>query len=242
MEQRQSFRISPQLVLGLLIILVGVLFTLDNLDIIYARDFWRYWPALLIIYGIVKMTQPEGHGGRFWGIALTLVGTAMLLDRLYVFEFRLWDFWPLLLVALGATMIWRTGSRRYQTKEGFHFPSVDTPKGGDYESVINATAILGGSRRIVHTQDFRGGDLTAIMGGCDIDLRGAAIANSPAVLDVFAMWGGIEIKVPLSWTVSFEGTPILGGYDDKTYHEKADVHQRLIVRGTVIMGGIEVRN
>ncbi|MBI5474268.1 MAG: hypothetical protein HY961_18180 [Ignavibacteriae bacterium] len=241
-EHKKSFRIAPQFVLGLLIIIVGVLMVLDNLDIIYVRDFWDYWPALLIVYGIVKLTQPESQSGRFWGIAFVLVGTALLLDRLYLFNFRLWDFWPLLLVALGASMIWRKSAWRMNISVSSGTPSPRREPGSDYESFISTSAILGGSRRVVHTLDFRGGDLTAVMGGCDIDLRNAAITNSPAVLEVFAMWGGIEIKVPINWTVTFEGTPILGGYDDKTFHEKADVNQRLIVRGTVIMGGVEVRN
>ncbi len=238
METKSGFRITPQLVLGLIIIAVGVIFTLDNLDIIYARDYLRYWPALLIVYGVVRILQPHSRGGNFWGVVLVFVGSAMLIDRLDIFYFRLWDFWPLLLVALGAMMILRTGYRR----RGDNAVADEGEQPSDSSSFVNASAILGGSRRNVHTTDFRGGELTAVMGGCDIDLRNASIANSPAVLDVFAFWGGIEIKVPQAWTVSFEGTPILGGYDDKTFHQMADVGQRLIIRGTIVMGGVEVRN
>ncbi len=238
METKSGFRITPQLVLGLIIIAVGVIFTLDNLDVLYARDYLRYWPVLLIAYGAVKTFQPHAGGGRFWGVVLMFVGAGLLIDRLDIFYFRLWDFWPLLLVALGAMMILRTGYRR----RGDNAVIVGAEQASDSGSIVNASAFLGGSRRNVHTADFRGGELTAVMGGCDIDLRNATIANSPAVLDVFAFWGGIEIKVPPTWTVSFEGTPILGGYDDKTFHQTADAGQHLIIRGTIIMGGVEVRN
>lgn len=238
METKSGFRITPQIVLGLIIIAVGVIFTLDNLDMIYARDYLRYWPALLIVYGVVRILQPQSRGGKFWGVVLVFVGSAMLIDRMDIFYFRLWDFWPLLLVALGAMMILRTGYRR----RGDNAVIVGGEQASDSGSIVNASAFLGGSRRNVHTADFRGGELTAVMGGCDIDLRNASIANSPAVLDVFAFWGGIEIKVPQAWTVSFEGTPILGGYDDKTFRQTADAGQRLIIRGTIVMGGVEVGN
>ena len=58
MDNKSLWRATPQVLLGLIIITVGVLFTLDNLNIIYAEDYLRYWPALLVIYGISKMAQP----------------------------------------------------------------------------------------------------------------------------------------------------------------------------------------
>jgi predicted membrane protein len=237
-NETSGFRITPQLVLGFLIIAVGVIFTLDNLDIVNAHHVLRYWPALLIIYGAVKTFSPDTRGGQFWGVVLMFVGAGLLIDKLDIFYFRLWDFWPLLLVALGGMMIWRTSSRRAATNATI----LSAEHSKDSSSIVNASAFLGGSVRNVDTKDFRGGEFTAVMGGCDIDLRTAAIANSPAVIDVFAFWGGIEIKVPQSWSVSFEGTPILGGFDDKTFRQGTEATQRLIIRGTIVMGGVEVRN
>jgi predicted membrane protein len=206
--------------------------------VVNASEFLRYWPALLIIYGGVKILQPDTSAGRFWGAVVAFFGMALLADKLYIFDFRLWDFWPLLLVALGAMMIWRTSASRTQVKLNI----LSAEKSSDESSVVTASAFLGGTKRNIHTRDFRGGELTAVMGGCEIDLRGAAITNSPAVIDVFTFWGGIEIKVPQNWTVSFEGTPILGGYDDKTFRQAPATDQRLIVRGTIIMGGVQVSN
>ena len=58
---------------------------------------------------------------------------------------------------------------------------------------------------------------------------------------MFAMFGGIQIKVPPDWTVVLQGTPMMGGFDERTT-PPPDGSKRLIVRGYVIMGGMEIRN
>ena len=83
------------------------------------------------------------------------------------------------------------------------------------------------------------------MGGCDVDLRDASIApNTEAVIDVFAFWGGIDLKVPEDWVVINRVIPLMGGVDDKTRTpiDSSAAQKRLVVRGIVIMGGISIRN
>ena len=80
------------------------------------------------------------------------------------------------------------------------------------------------------------------MGRCEIDLRTASIMTPfQPVLEVFAMWGGVEIKVPTDWTIVSQVDPIMGGYEDDTLPPR-EASKRLVIRGLVIMGGIEVTN
>ena len=79
------------------------------------------------------------------------------------------------------------------------------------------------------------------MGGCEIDLRQASI-DGEAVIDVFALWGGIEIRVPEDWTVVSRVMPILGGVEDKTRPPQTAAGKRLVVRGFVVMAGVEMKN
>ena len=102
-------------------------------------------------------------------------------------------------------------------------------------------AILGGVSRGNNSRAFRGADLLAIMGGCELDLRQAAI-HGEAVIDVFTMWGGIEIRVPEDWTVVSEILPLMGGVEDKTRPPQGATVHRLTLRGFAIMGGVEIRN
>ena len=102
-------------------------------------------------------------------------------------------------------------------------------------------AILGGVSRGNNSRAFRGADLLAIMGGCQLDLRQAAI-HGEAVIEVFAMWGGIEIRVPEDWTVASHIVPLMGGVEDKTRPPQGATAHRLILRGFAIMGGVEIKN
>jgi len=64
------------------------------------------------------------------------------------------------------------------------------PAAGDIlgNTPVSLIAVLGGVEHRNSSQDFRGGHASAILGGCDIDLRRASIASGPAILDVFAFW------------------------------------------------------
>lgn len=101
---------------------------------------------------------------------------------------------------------------------------------------------MGGVVRSSNSQDFRGGELTAVMGGCEIDLRNAVIKEGEAQLEIFAFWGGVEIKVPEDWTVVVQVVPIMGGVEDKSVPPKGGASKKLVLSGHCIMGGAEIRN
>lgn len=237
METNRLYRIAPQFVLGMIIIIVGVLFTLDNLRVLYAEEYLRYWPALIIIYGLVRIAQPRGTQGRFGGLVWLLIGIALLIDTLGFLGLRLRDLWPLLLVLFGFLILRRSWGPRTALPADTDSGSTSTS-----DNFISGFALMSGVRRTVTSKDFRGGNLTAIMGGCEVDLRQASIAGGTAVLDIFAFWGGIDIRVPQDWTVIVEGTPFLGGFEDETRQESVTSSKRLVIKGVAIMGGAEIKN
>ncbi len=222
--------LTPHLVFGLIIIAVGVLFTLDNLGIIYAEDYWRWWPTGLIAIGAAKLWQSRGGlGNPVGGMFFVIVGSWFLLDNLDVLSREVWKFWPLLLVFIGSMIVYQ-GMRGKQVRAAA--AATDTMSG---------VAILGGWKRGTSSQAFRGGELTAVMGGCEVDLRNAAI-NGDAVIDVFAMWGGIDIRIPEDWTLINRVTAVMGAVEDTTRPPQATTQHRLTLRGFVMMGGVEIKN
>jgi predicted membrane protein len=243
---------AGRLVLGLVVIAIGVLFTLDRLGYVDAGEFWEYWPVLLILLGIGRVLQPRGTHGRGFGLVLILFGVWFLLSNLDVIHYTFGDVWPILLVVLGVTMVWRaiTGPffeapRRHLREaaaDGSAAVGGSTTSVADTSDTVNGFALLGGVNRKVVSQNFRGGALTAIMGGCELDLRHASISSGKAVVDTFAVWGGIEIKVPQEWSVVVQGTPIIGAFDDKTVRVGGDGTKVLVIKGIALMGGVEIKN
>lgn len=234
---RDNTRAASQVVIGLLVVAFGVLFLLDNLNVIYLRHVIFFWPLAFVASGLVALFSDGPRSGRITGMVLIAIGLAMTMNRLgYVFiSWR--TFWPLVMIALGGLILYRTlgGGRVVHVGAGPY-----TKDDAKADNVVDITAILGGFERRLSASDFRGGEITAIMGGCALDLREASIATE-AVINVFAIWGGITIKVPPDWTVVLHGTPVMGGFTEKTARPP-DNSKRLIVTGYAIMGGVEVRN
>ncbi len=228
MDSKPTIRPTPQLAVGLIIIMLGVIFTLDNLNLLDAVSYLRYWPALLLAYGAYRLMEPGEPPHFLPGIFFTAVGGILLLNALQL-HLSLHRFWPLLLVLLGLAVLSHGFGRQYG-------------RSTDGSDVITAFALLGGIQRTCKSRNFRGGEFTAIMGGCEIDLRQAEMESEQAVINTFSFWGGIEIRVPDQWSVSPEVLPLMGGCNDRTQEHGEAPTKHLIIKGLAVMGGVEVRN
>ena len=248
---------------GLIIIVIGfglLLSTLNILPFPFFSLFSRYWlPAMFIGIGLLILSRRGPNDGLFPGMFFILFGSIFLLNRMNWGNFNFGRLIvPAILIWIGVAFLTRTsrnpGAWRYRMEEHqqrweekskrmheFRPPMAFGQQHTDSSDFINATAILGGFNRKCPSQQFRGGDLTAIMGGGKIDLREARIQADQAVLDVFALMGGIDIQVPPDWIVEPRLTPILGGYTDRRTPDKTGT-QRLVIHGTSIMGGVTVSN
>ena len=112
-------------------------------------------------------------------------------------------------------------------------------------------SILGSDQRASNDNPFRGGEVTCIVGGTQLDLRQAVIEpGNDAVINVFVMMGGHELWVPQGWTVVIDVAPILGGVEDKRLPAVLNAAPattnmpapRLVLRGLVILGGLTIKN
>jgi len=254
---------TPRIIFGLILFTLGVLFLLDRLDLVEMGRLWDYWPLVFVGVGLGKAMQPVGAPGRATGGIFIVVGIWWLLANLDVVDHDPVEFWPVILILIGASMLWRAvDSARRPPIPVAPPPLPEEAIGGvvppplpaagqspgaapayyEADATINAVGVLGGVGRKSAARDFRGGSLTAIMGGCEIDLRHASIASGEAVVDAFALWGGIEVKVPRDWMVVSKGLPLLGGFVDSTTPPPAPTGKVLVIRGMAVMGGVEIKN
>jgi hypothetical protein len=124
-----------------------------------------------------------------------------------------------------------------------NFSSANPAPGGEPSEHATLFSLLSSSRRRWGRAVFHSAEATCMMGGCELDLREAYLgADGTAYIDAFILMGGLKLFVPPNWTVVTHVMPIMGGVEDKTRSVPSATPQRLIVRGTVMMGGIEVSN
>lgn len=229
MSESSPPRLTPRLILGLGVLAIGLLFTADSLGFGDADLVFDYWPILLIAIGATKLggrtTSDKLFAGIWIGIGLWLLAWNLDYVEINPIEF----FWPFVLILFGLSLIFGALRRRQALADG--------------DSTVNVLAVMGGVERQISSQAFEGGDVTAFMGGGRLDLRQARLASDEVELQLFAMWGGYELRVPPDWDLSMEVLPLLGAAEDKrTHQEKVEGAPRLVLKGVVIMGGIEVKN
>lgn len=219
---------------GLVLVIIGVLFLLDRIggfDFGYMIS--TYWPAIFIILGFSILI---GNGFRRAGpgIFFIVFGVIFLLAELDILEYNVWQYiWPFLIIFVGLWLILRP-ALKYRSAE--NFPQIK-------ENDIDLTCIFSGMKRRIESLNFRGGQATAIMGGLELDFTSAGLEGGKATIDATAIMGGVDITVPRDWRVVVDGTPILGGFDDKRRNvPEAETKATLFIKGTAIMGAITIKS
>jgi predicted membrane protein len=223
--------ITGRLVVGVVVIALGIIVLLNELESANAEQVLRWWPALALVWGLMMLTGFCCRRHVTAGLIVSFFAGWLLLMRAGVIERSPWVLWPLVIVILGASLViaaLRGPASAAKLEEG--------------ASALRAFALWSGSTRKIVSEDFRGGEITAIMGGHDIDLRPAKIASGPAVIDVFVWWGGVDLRVPPDWKVSNEALALLGGVEDKTRAPEGEAKGHVVIKGLIVMGGVEIRN
>jgi len=199
-------------------------------------NWFDFWPVILIVIGALKLADAGRGGNLTGGLILLGIGSAFLANNLGVLPFPVWDLWPVLLIGIGVALLFQRVSWHDSARSAWR---PNTVASGD----LNLAAVFSGGKRKIVTDDFRGGTISAVFGGFELDLRGAGMKTDAAVLKLDAVFGGVEMRIPPEWCAVVEGTGVFGGYSDETIHPPMTPEtKRLIIKGGAVFGGVVVKN
>jgi len=236
MERRSDG--SHRYVIGILLIIAGLILILKKSTVLpqpldhFIDDIIFSWQMLLIAIGVVSMI---GSDNKTPGIVLISVGGFFLIPELFTDFFRSFNFfWPALFIVIGIVLL--MNSKRLSR--------VASYKGESKADIIDIVNIFSGAERQLITDNFKGGKITAIFGGGEVNLTRCSLAPGNNVIEITCIFGGTTIIVPENWNVIIEVTPILGGFTDNRKimgDVMRDNTRTLTISGTVIFGGGELK-
>lgn len=239
-RESQNFKRSGRahLLLGIVLMFLGLFLIADMADIVpwRLRDFIFTWQALLILLGIIFISNKESKGT---GVILIAIGGFFLLPRFFELPYY-WRslFWPSMLIILGLVVIF--GGKRHGGKKAF----CGSNSRSSSEDYLDDVAVFGGGDRNVTSQQFKGGKITHIFGGSKYDFSRARLAPGENELELVLAFGGTKLIVPEEWDIKIEVTSVFGGFSDKRVRSivERDREKTLIITGVNVFGGGEIVN
>jgi predicted membrane protein len=188
---------------------------------------------LLVTIGLIITIGSSG--GKSSGIIVMAVGAFFLIPEIFRETFDVNMFWPSVFIIIGIVFI-------FSKRKGWNSVSTAPQTGDDYIDYVHVFS--GGERQIV-SDNFRGGKVTAIFGGSEIDLTKAKLAPGVSELEIACVFGGTTIIVPDDWNLKIEVVPVLGGFGDSRKlnpGRAVDPSRQLVIKGAVVFGGGEVKS
>ncbi|MFV0606608.1 MAG: LiaF transmembrane domain-containing protein [Niabella sp.] len=230
--------------IGLVLLIFGAVIMLKKLGI-HIPDFILSWQMFLIGLGIFIGIRKDFQGAAW--LILILIGSIFMINEFFFYgELRRFIL-PIIFIGSGLFFIFRPKKAYKYTQYNPNgepnerpLPSGVIPSNEDF---FDTTSIFGGSKKKIFSKAFRGGNMMNVFGGSEIDLTQADISGT-AIIDVTVLFGGSTILVPSNWNVVSDAVAILGEVKDKRVMTNIpeNNHKTLLIKGTVIFGGIDVKS
>jgi predicted membrane protein len=234
---------SPRVFLGLILMFFGTVFFLENIGFLHDNlsDLLFSFPGALCFIGLIIFLNARN---RILGGSMLLIGGLMLAMRASGVHMTGNVFVPVILILIGINIIFKRRYSDFHHHEWNHTNIFNKTEQNVDDDRLDDVAIFGGGGKNLHSQNFQGGSITAIFGGSEIDLTGCKLAPGEQVIDIVAIFGGVEITVPSNWKIQIDVVPIFGGFSNKWRRDPnlvLDQTSTLRIKGTVIFGGGEIK-
>lgn len=234
-------------IFALLLLTAGTLLFLKNLGIVDNEIVSHIftWPSVIIAVGILTLAGGF-RGNWFPSLILFFVGGFFLYKKIYAPEEDLNIlFWSLLLMFIGLSIIIRVMMpRKFKNKYHYRFfcCNEEMKHSDDY---LEFERVFGGSDVSENSKNFKGGSVSFVFGGGDIDLRNAELSPGINKLKIECVFGGVKLIVPEHWDIAIESESVFGGVSDQRKDiadEKIDKSAKLIVSVSTVFGGATIVN
>ena len=229
--------VDKRVILGGVLIFLGGIFLLNTMNILNFRfaHVVFSWPFIMLVIGLFVLVNTEK---KFLGGILTGIGSLFLIPRIFPnIDYDSGIVIPLLLIILGTYIIVK--KRRHDSSSEFFSDHSTVNK-----DKIDDVSIFGGGTKIISSDNFQGGSVTAIFGGSEINLINCKLAEGDNILDVLCVFGGTTIILPKEWNVVINVTSVLGGFSNKAIRNPSiviDQSRTLHIKGLAMFGGGEVK-
>lgn len=225
---------------GIAVVGVGAAFFARALGV--ALPTWLFtWPMILILVGIITLGKHKFQ--KPGGLIPLTIGGVFLAQSIFPDMQYANLIWPALIVLFGLSLImspWKKAkAKKYDDWQSKPFETSTEDVTGDY---LDIDAIFSGVERNIYSKNFKGGRVDCVFGGAEINMLQADIEGT-VVLQVNAVFGGIELSVPASWKVQTEVSAVLGGVEDKRrmVEDTSASGKILVVKGSVVFGGVSIK-
>jgi hypothetical protein len=270
-EMWRKYQHSPtgKILAGIWVVIIGAVLLTKQMGVEYPT--WLFtWPVMLIAVGIyIGARHLFCNAGWFIMVA---VGSLFLWDHISPDMDLSLYIWPILIILVGIVMIFKPHRRhrfshhRYHHRRhwGYDASNAANPNAEEYkqpevhtafdwreqkqreesnrEDYIETVSIFGGVRKSVVSKTFKGGEITCVLGGAEVNFMQADIQGR-VVLEVTQVLGGAKLLIPSNWDVQPEMIAILGGIEDKRQvNNNISPDKILVIRGTCVLGGIEIKS
>ncbi len=215
-----------RILVGLVLITLGVLFLLDQNNVLDSGDLIAdWWPVVFVVAGFLYLSFSPRH--VMVPAVLVIIGLALLARSLdFVPDWVPTIFWPLVLVGVGLWVMFGSGLGAPHLQRGDR---------------VNSLVAFFGREVVNESQQFGGGSIFNVFGSTEVDLRRAQPVPEGAAMDVVVAFGGVDIVVPEGWKVEVKGIPLFGGWSDKTNRAVVSGDSPLLsVEALVAFGGLDI--
>jgi len=256
---------------GIVLLLVGSVLLLHQLDV-FIFPFWVLsWPMLLIAIGVYSGAKRNFRNSGW--LIMVLIGTVWLLNVAFPGYNVGKITWPLGIIVFGIWMIVRRNHRWDKDKANWDKwaskdqrfgnpatpppaadpanPTAATPDPDYYKNAphslgddfLDAVSVFGGVKKTILSKDFKGGEIVNIFGGAELDFTQADI-NGRVIIDITQIFGGTKIVVPSNWQVVSDIAAVFASVDDKRLRSTASPtnDKVLVLKGVSIFAGVDIRS